>query len=625
MSGLNIDDDVVGYKHDPTLAESRNEKHDANVSPPGYAASASTDDDFPTDEELTTLPRIPDKVPWKAFPIAFVELCERFSYYGTTVVFVNFLQQPLPPGSTTGAGGTFGQAGALGQKQRVSTGLVTFNSFWVYVLPLFGAYVADTYWGRYKTIAIALAIAIFGHILLIMAALPSVIANPSGSIGCFAVAIIIMGIGTGAFKANISPLVAEQYRQFKMRVVTEKSGRRVIIDPALTISRIYQYFYLMINIGALVGQISMVYAEKYVGFWLSFTLPTLCLCVCPLVMWWGRKRYVRMPPQGSVLSKALHIWVYAMKGRWSINPVTTFKNMNDGTMWDKVKPSTIAPADRPSWMTFDDVWVDEVRRGFKACSVFLWYPLYWLTYNQMTANMTSQAADMALHGVPNDIVNNLDPFALIILIPICDLFIYPAIRRAGFDFSPIKKITGGFFTGSLAMIWACVIQVYIYRQSPCGNQASTCADDDGNPITVGINVWAQTGAYILIAISEILASITGLEYAFTKAPKNMRSLVMSAFLFMSAISSAVGEAFVSLSADPLLVWNYGTMAVISFLAGIGFWMQYRHLDRREDVLNAIGEGNLNVGAKDEEHLSTVPDPSKAGEHPARQTVDDVKS
>ena len=50
--------------------------------------------------------------------------------------------------------------------------------------------------------------------------------------------------------------------------------------------------------------------------------------------------------------------------------------------------------------------------------------------------------------------------------------------------------------------------------------------------------------YILIAISEIFASITGLEYAFTKAPKNMRSLVMSAFFFMSAISSALGEAFV---------------------------------------------------------------------------------
>jgi POT family proton-dependent oligopeptide transporter len=55
-------------------------------------------------------------------------------------------------------------------------------------------------------------------------------------------------------------------------------------------------------------------------------------------------------------------------------------------------------------------------------------------------------------------------------------------------------------------------------------------------------------SYILIAISEILASITGLEYAFTKAPKNMRSLVMAVFLFMTAISSAIGEAFVCTSA-----------------------------------------------------------------------------
>jgi POT family proton-dependent oligopeptide transporter len=35
---------------------------------------------------LHTLRRVPDVVPWKAFALAFVELCERFSYYGTTVV-----------------------------------------------------------------------------------------------------------------------------------------------------------------------------------------------------------------------------------------------------------------------------------------------------------------------------------------------------------------------------------------------------------------------------------------------------------------------------------------------------------------------------------------------------------
>ena len=54
--------------------------------------------------------------------IAFIELVERFSYYGTTVVFTNFIQQPLPEGSRTGAGGGDGQSGALGRGQQASTG-----------------------------------------------------------------------------------------------------------------------------------------------------------------------------------------------------------------------------------------------------------------------------------------------------------------------------------------------------------------------------------------------------------------------------------------------------------------------------------------------------------------------
>ena len=42
--------------------------------------------EYPTEEEEHTLRRVSDKIPWTAYTIAFVELCERFSYYGTTVV-----------------------------------------------------------------------------------------------------------------------------------------------------------------------------------------------------------------------------------------------------------------------------------------------------------------------------------------------------------------------------------------------------------------------------------------------------------------------------------------------------------------------------------------------------------
>ncbi|KAG6825129.1 hypothetical protein H0H93_001129, partial [Arthromyces matolae] len=61
---------------------------------------------------------------------------------------------------------------------------------------------------------------------------------------------------------------------------------------------------------------------------------------------------------------------------------------------------------------------------------------------------------MTTNGLPNDVLSNLDPFALIIFIPICDLLIYPALRRAGINFSALKKITAGFVTGSAAMVWA---------------------------------------------------------------------------------------------------------------------------------------------------------------------------
>lgn len=42
--------------------------------------------EYPTEEEERTLRRVSDKVPWTAYTVAFVELCERFSYYGTIAV-----------------------------------------------------------------------------------------------------------------------------------------------------------------------------------------------------------------------------------------------------------------------------------------------------------------------------------------------------------------------------------------------------------------------------------------------------------------------------------------------------------------------------------------------------------
>ncbi|EAU39068.1 conserved hypothetical protein [Aspergillus terreus NIH2624] len=498
--------------------------------------------EYPTDEELRTLRRVAGKVQWTAYTIAFVELCERFSYYGTTAVFVNFIQQPLPEGHPTGAGYS-GQSGALGMGQRASTGLTTC------------AWVADEFWGRLTTIQVSIGFAMVGHIILIISALPPVIANPHGALGCFAVGLVIFGIGVGGFKSNIAPLIAEQHKETRMFVQTDpKTGERVIVDPNQTVTRIFLYFYFMINVGSLIGSIAMVYAEKYVGFWLAFLLPTIMFALCPLVIFLCRNKYEVTPPTGSVAAKAFKLWSLALHGRWSWNPVTFVKNCRSDDFWESVKPSKMQ--NRPEWMTFDDQWVDEVRRAVKACAVFLWYPVY----------CTSFYAHLPVFPLTGQFRAG---------------FFYPGLRRLGINFTPLKRIWVGYLIASGAMVSATVIQYYIYKTSPCGDHPSSC--DEAAPL----NVWIQAVPYVLIAFSEIFASITGYEYAYTKAPKNMKSLVQSLFLFMNAISSAIQQALTSLSADPLLLWNYGFVAVLAFVGGNLFYLAHYKLDKQEDELNKL--------------------------------------
>jgi POT family proton-dependent oligopeptide transporter len=140
-------------------------------------------------------------------------------------------------------------------------------------------------------------------------------------------------------------------------------------------------------------------------------------------------------------------------------------------------------------MTFDDAWVDEVARGVKACAVFAFYPLFWLAYNQIDNNLVSQAATMELHGAPNDLINNLNPLGIVIMIPILDQLVYPMLRRAKIRFSPLRRMTAGFFIACAAMVWAAVVQSQIYAKGKCGKYMNTC-DVPAAPL----NVWIQAGA-----------------------------------------------------------------------------------------------------------------------------------
>jgi proton-dependent oligopeptide transporter, POT family len=120
--------------------------------------------------------------------VVFVELCERFSFYGARGCFGNYIKNSATDPETPGMLG-LGPQGALG--------LQKFFTFWCYTAPIGGAVVADQYWGRYKTIVVACFVYVVGEIVLVLTALPLATIPTNAHIGGFIVAIIIIGVGTG--------------------------------------------------------------------------------------------------------------------------------------------------------------------------------------------------------------------------------------------------------------------------------------------------------------------------------------------------------------------------------------------------------------------------------------------
>lgn len=486
---------------------------------------------IPTAEDMLFLPRVADTLPHGAFLVAIVELCERFAYYGLSGPFQNYIANDYDDPN--------GLPGALGLKQSGATAMTNFFQFWCYLTPLFGAVVADQYLGKYATIKWFSLVYMVGIGILFVTSLPWAVKGGAAYPG-LVVAMLVIGLGTGGIKSNVSPLIAEQIRSNKPFVKTLASGKRVIVDPEITVQRIYMIFYMCINVGS-ISAIATTMLELHVGFWSAYLLPLVMFCVGYVVLVRGRKQYIIKPPQGGVIANCFRALYIAARNGGDLN---------------KAKGSAQGHGRNRSKVTWDDKFIDELKTALVACKVFLFFPIYWLSYSQMLNNFVSQAGQMELHGLPNDILPNIDPVTIIVLIPIMDRLIYPFVRtRLHIALMPITRISLGFLMAALAMLYAGALQSKIYAAPPCYFSPSNC---NAGKISEGrfkpneVHVAWQAPAYILIALSEILASVTGLELAYAKAPENMKSFIMSLFLLTSAGGSALGILIAPLAKDPHL-------------------------------------------------------------------------
>jgi POT family proton-dependent oligopeptide transporter len=253
----------------------------------------------------------------------------------------------------------------------------------------------------------------------------------------------------------------------------------------------------------------------------------------------------------------------------------------------------------------------------------------------MMNNFVSSASQMELHGIPvrhsslvqpekmgtnfrkNDLMQNIDPLTILLFIPICNNYLYPWLRRFGIALKPITRIFLGFILGSIGLAYAAYVQTLIYNAGPCFTEPLRCPAaklPNGSIEHNHVHVAVQTPAYFFIALSEIFASITGLEYAYSQAPASMKSFIMSLFLLTTAGGALLGALVAPWAKDPTLTTLYMCLGVVSLLTGVVFWVLY---GRMRDVV----EEQQTSGSFDE-HTSYSLAPLSEDGHALRQRDSD---
>ena len=149
----------------------------------------------------------------------------------------------------------------------------------------------------------------------------------------------------------------------------------------------------------------------------------------------------------------------------------------------------------------------------KLIPLFAFIAVFWSLYDQTGSSWVLQAEQMNLHFLGIDWLESqvqaVNPILILVFIPLFTFIIYPWMNRL-FPLSPLRKIGIGMVLIAASFALTTLIQTWV---------------DAGQRPSIG---W-QIVAYVIITAAEIMVSIVGLEFAYTQAPRAMKSWIMSLF------------------------------------------------------------------------------------------------
>ncbi|KAK7220098.1 hypothetical protein V2G26_008101 [Clonostachys chloroleuca] len=504
-----------------------------------------------TDDEVANLAQTADSLPLAVIIVMIIGGAERFAYYALSGPWQNYIQNPP---------GDYALPGALGLGQATATAINNAYRFLSFLTPLIVGVLSDTWLGRYKALLWSMIVYACGGLILLLTSLPIALDHGAGPAG-LGVSMILIACGVGGVKATFPIFLGDQYTKTQPQLIHKRGGQKMVTNRNLTIQSIYTLSFWVTNLSSL-SIIPATFLESKFGFWSAYLLGFGALLISIAILCGLSSKLVKVPKGTNIILSAGKVLGGAIKS---------------GFRLDNTKASYQASHYNRA-VSWTDEFVDEIKVTLRTCRVLLSMAVFTLCMGQMLNNLVSQAGQMELHGVPNDMIQALSGIAVVLLGPAIQ-GVMSLLAKRRILLGPIVRMAISFIFTAAGMAFAGGVQQLIYSAPPCYNAPLACAESMGGTIPNNINVWMQTPIHFILASGEILGYVAMDEVSYTNSPQGLKSVVQAFKQLSNCLGSILGLALSPVSRDPYLVVLYSSLAgVMVLITGI-FWYYFGKYDR----------------------------------------------
>ncbi|KAE8687440.1 Protein NRT1/ PTR FAMILY 6.3 [Hibiscus syriacus] len=423
-----------------------------------------------------------------------------------------------------------------------------------FLLCLLGGFLADSFLGRYKTIAVFPSYRLWWGTgaLAIATKLPQLRPPPchasASSHTCkpangfqmriLYVALYLIALGTGGLKSSVSGFGTDQFDEKDEKEKTQ-------------MTYFFNRFFFIISTGTLTAVTVLVYLQDEVGRSWSYGICSVSMFIAILIFLSGTKRYRYKKSLGSPIVQIFQVIVAAINKRKMELPYNVELLYEDTPEAQRIhhtdqfrfldKAAIVAEgdfernvvSDPNPWKLCSVTRVEEVKMMMGLMPVWATTIIFWTTYAQMITFSVEQASTMerSIGGflIPAGSLTVFFVAAILITLAVEDRFIMPAWKKwkGKPGFTNLQRISIGLVLSTFDMAAAALAEKKRLEVAKTTGASKTTT-------TLPISVFFLIPQFFLVGAGEAFIYTGQLDFFITQSPKGMKT--MSTGLFLTTLS-----------------------------------------------------------------------------------------